>query len=83
MCVEKADWFLQDAFGKTARIGTAWFILAKPLTSVFRFELQGKALAETTEMHPKNQKNNISILFCGRLLKGPRAPELSANILEL
>lgn len=83
MCVENMGWFLHDVFGKTARIGVAWLILEKAFTCVFQFELQGKAMAETTEMHPKNQKNNISILFCDRLLKGARAPELSANILEL
>jgi len=41
------------------------------------FELQGKALAETTERNPK--QNGVSILLCVRLLKGVEASELSAN----
>lgn len=83
VCVENVGWLLQDVFRKTARIGATWSILEKSITSVFDFELQGKAWAETTERHPKKQKNCISIPLRGRLLKGARAPEISANTPEL
>lgn len=29
VCVEKADWFLQDSFRETGRVGAAWSILEK------------------------------------------------------